>query len=67
MGLIQSPGSLEREAFGVREGHVTMVTDVRERSEDAKLLALKIKRNSYMPRNVGSIWNLEKARKWILL
>lgn len=30
------------------------------------LLALKMEEEGYEPRNVGDLWNMEKAKKWSL-
>lgn len=34
---------------------------------DVALLALKMEEGRHEPRNVGSLWKLEKARKWTSL
>lgn len=42
-----------------------METDIRERFEDA-VIGLEDGRRGLVPRNAGSLWNLENARKWLL-
>lgn len=40
---------------------------IRDRTENAGLLALKKEERDHEPRNVGRFYKLGKAREWILL
>ena len=44
---------------------MTTEADIRERFEDA-VIGLEDGRRGLVPRNAGSLWTLENARKWIL-